>query len=91
MLPGAEAVLDCAWAAGSGCGTGGHCTSDRLPGTRLGSAPVFRYATIRSSVQATPDSEPACVEPSLPSMSEAVGNSRRVTRLPANGVAASNV
>jgi hypothetical protein len=27
---------------GSGCGTGEHFVSDRLPANRLGSAPVFR-------------------------------------------------
>ena len=44
-----------------------------------------------SSVQATPDSEPACVVPPTPSISDAVGNSLRTLRLPEYGVAASSV
>ena len=60
-------------AVGSGCGLGGQTLSDRLPGTRGGVLPVARYRAIVLSVQATPNREPACVVPSLPSTSEAVG------------------
>src|SRR6476646_3282161 len=76
---------------GSGCGTGGHWRSDWLPEVRLGPVPLAREAPIARSVQPTPDNEPACVVPPTPSISEAVGKRLRTSRLPAYGVAPSNV
>src|SRR4051794_41450554 len=77
------AVAVAAVVVGTGAGTGGHCTSERFPLRRVGTAPVSRYATILSSVHATPDSEPACVVPPTPSISDAVGKIDRTYRLPA--------
>src|SRR3954469_7100268 len=89
VLPAEAAAAEAA--VGSGCGTGSHCLSDRLPRTRFGSAPLSRYAAIVSSVQEMPLSEPACVVPPTPSMRTERGNRLRTSRLPGYGVAASLV
>src|SRR6476620_3321282 len=76
---------------GSGCGTGGHCRLEWLPLVRLGTDPFRRYLPIALSVHETPDSEPACVVPPTPSISDADGKRLRTSRLPVNGVAPSSV
>ena len=77
-------------AVGSGCGTGGHTLSDRLP------TPTCRHGAVgqvrRDGVVGARDpGERAGVRRRRPCPRSArrSGTARRVTRLPANGVAAS--